>query len=107
MTDAPRAQAGWYPDPAGRHQQRFWDGSGWTIDVADNGVPGFDDRVKATMAEQGGATTAAVAIAATAATPVVDAPSARRSGRSVRSLVIAAIVAVATVAGFLVARAVL
>ena len=57
MTDAPRAQAGWYPDPAGRHEHRFWDGGGWTINVADNGVTGIDDRVKAAMAEQGGATT--------------------------------------------------
>lgn len=27
---APAAPAGWYPDPSGRHQQRYWDGSRWT-----------------------------------------------------------------------------
>src|SRR5947207_3037271 len=34
--------AGWYPDPALRHQARFWDGSKWTERVADNGVEGSD-----------------------------------------------------------------
>ena len=27
--------AGWYRDPGGRHQYRFWNGSGWTTGVAD------------------------------------------------------------------------
>jgi membrane protease YdiL (CAAX protease family) len=27
--------AGWYRDPGGRHQYRFWSGSGWTRGVAD------------------------------------------------------------------------
>jgi len=117
MTDAPRAQAGWYPDPTGRHEHRFWDGGGWTINVADDGVAGIDSRAQAAMAAQGGDAT--VAAAATAATPpppgapgpgspvAVDAPSTRRSGRRARSLVSAAIVAVAAVAGFFVARTVL
>ncbi len=26
----------WAPDPSGRHQWRYWDGSSWTDDVADN-----------------------------------------------------------------------
>jgi len=30
--------AGWNPDPSGRHQHRYWDGSQWTSSVADNGV---------------------------------------------------------------------
>ena len=30
--------AGWYPDPAGRHEHRYHDGSGWTDHVADEGV---------------------------------------------------------------------
>jgi hypothetical protein len=30
--------AGWYPDPAGRHQYRWWDGGQWTADVGDDGV---------------------------------------------------------------------
>jgi hypothetical protein len=34
--------AGWYPDPAVRHQARFWDGFKWTERVADNGIEGID-----------------------------------------------------------------
>ena len=30
--------AGWYPDPTGRHQHRYWDSARWTSMVADNGV---------------------------------------------------------------------
>lgn len=33
---------GWYPDPAGRHQARYWDGARWTERVADDGVEGAD-----------------------------------------------------------------
>jgi uncharacterized protein YxjI len=31
MSEAP---AGWYPDPLGRHQHRYWDGGAWTEHVA-------------------------------------------------------------------------
>lgn len=34
--------AAWYPDPTGRHQQRYWDGQCWTPDVADQGVQSTD-----------------------------------------------------------------
>lgn len=30
--------AGWYPDPSGRHEQRYWDGKGWTGHVSSGGV---------------------------------------------------------------------
>ena len=33
---------GWNPDPAGRHEYRYWDGSTWTDDVSDNGVTSTD-----------------------------------------------------------------
>ena len=29
---------GWYPDPRGRHEHRWWDGAAWTANVADAGV---------------------------------------------------------------------
>ena len=32
---APSAPEGWHPDPLGRHDQRFWDGTLWTLQVAD------------------------------------------------------------------------
>jgi hypothetical protein len=66
MTDASRAAAGWYPDPPGRHEHRYWDGNGWTLDVADAGVTGIDQRVRATMAEQGATPAPATTSAATA-----------------------------------------
>lgn len=35
---APSVAAGWYPDPTGRFEQRYWDGSQWTADVANAGT---------------------------------------------------------------------
>lgn len=32
----------WHPDPSGRYQLRWWDGSRWTDAVSDNGRPGTD-----------------------------------------------------------------
>ena len=34
--------AAWHPDPTGRHQLRYWDGSAWTTHVSDNGVAATD-----------------------------------------------------------------
>lgn len=34
--------AGWYPDPTGRHQHRYWDGRGWTEHVGSNGTASTD-----------------------------------------------------------------
>lgn len=34
--------AGWYSDPAGHHQLRYWNGSTWTEHISDNGTPGTD-----------------------------------------------------------------
>jgi TM2 domain-containing membrane protein YozV len=39
MTDTP---ASWQPDPTGRHQYRYWDGSNWTENVSDDGVVATD-----------------------------------------------------------------
>lgn len=38
----PAAPAQWYPDPMGRHQFRYWDGTQWTAHVADDGRAGQD-----------------------------------------------------------------
>ena len=38
----PTASAGWFPDPGGRHQWRYWDGTRWTDAVADQGVTGVE-----------------------------------------------------------------
>lgn len=31
-------QAGWYGDPTGRHDLRYWDGKTWTRHVSDDGI---------------------------------------------------------------------
>lgn len=37
------AKADWYADPTGRHEHRYWDGSAWTLHVANAGVQGTDE----------------------------------------------------------------
>ena len=32
----------WYPDPGGRHQHRYWDGTAWTSHVANSGSQSVD-----------------------------------------------------------------
>jgi uncharacterized protein YxjI len=39
MSDTP---ANWHPDPSGRHELRYWDGTAWTDHVSDQGVTGTD-----------------------------------------------------------------
>jgi len=34
--------ADWYPDPSGRHEHRYWDGSQWTAHVASHGRQSSD-----------------------------------------------------------------
>jgi cell division protein FtsB len=34
--------AGWHPDPTGRHEHRYWDGTKWTDHVGDAGVSATD-----------------------------------------------------------------
>lgn len=34
--------ADWYPDPQGRHEKRYWDGSAWTAHVSDGGMTSED-----------------------------------------------------------------
>ena len=34
--------AQWYPDPSGRHELRYWEGSHWTGHVSDQGVTSLD-----------------------------------------------------------------
>ena len=38
----PAPPAGWFPDPLGRHEQRYWDGQQWTEHVASHGRQGVD-----------------------------------------------------------------
>lgn len=38
----PSSPAAWAPDPAGKHELRWWDGSAWTEHISDHGQPGTD-----------------------------------------------------------------
>jgi len=42
MATPPMVPAGWYADPAGRHEYRYWDGRYWTAGVADGGITAAD-----------------------------------------------------------------
>ena len=39
------SDAGWQPDPFGRHELRYFDGTDWTAHVSDAGVTGSDEPV--------------------------------------------------------------
>ena len=39
---APTTPPGWHPDPASRHEFRWWDGNRWTESVSDQGLTGTD-----------------------------------------------------------------
>jgi Protein of unknown function (DUF2510) len=45
--DSSAASADWYPDPVGRHQYRYWDGTSWTHHVADDGKASVDPLAQA------------------------------------------------------------
>ena len=54
------AKPGWYQDPAGRHQYRYWDGGAWTANVADSGQLSTDPLDRSAL-EQAAASAAASA----------------------------------------------
>jgi len=42
ITREQKPSRGWYPDPTGAHERRFFDGNQWMADVADKGVMSVD-----------------------------------------------------------------
>jgi hypothetical protein len=42
LPSAPLPPAQWYADPTGRHTHRYWDGTQWTPNVADDGRTASD-----------------------------------------------------------------
>lgn len=46
------APAGWNPDPLKWHQYRYWDGTTWTDNVADQGVASIDPLRRGPKPEQ-------------------------------------------------------
>jgi hypothetical protein len=59
--------AGWYVDPSGRHEARYWDGNRWTDRIADRGVENHDAQAAAAGEAQ--------AAAPAASTVQVDGPT--------------------------------
>jgi hypothetical protein len=116
--------AGWQPDPTGRHQYRYWDGSAFTDNVSDGGATSVDPMTPAGSASNVPPTqsmptsppTAPVTMPAPVATPgpagptfappgggpPAGGPPPSSGGSSKAPLIIGAIVVVALlVAGFL------
>ena len=78
------APADWYPDPTGRHQHRYWDGTAWTHHVADNGEASLDPLAQAPRKADG--TTADVAghePESSAKSAVVRVPQAQHAHKSI------------------------
>ena len=45
--------AGWHPDPSGRHELRYWDGTSWTDSVSDGGQQSSDPFTAGAVQQQG------------------------------------------------------
>jgi uncharacterized protein YxjI len=43
MSQGDGPAAGWFPDPFGRHELRYWDGQTWTASVSNGGVAAMDE----------------------------------------------------------------
>jgi hypothetical protein len=71
---------GWQPDPTGRHEYRYWDGTKWSDDVSDGGVATTDPVTGGGPATGGGAPDATQPIDPTAQQPTAAAPQAGYPG---------------------------
>lgn len=92
---------GWHPDPSGRHQHRFWDGSGWTDQVSDDGVTSTDPveapaATTTAFGDTGGSQAGAQEGAQPWATADASAPS---GGKSKAPMFVGIAVVVALIAG--------
>src|SRR5215472_12698583 len=120
MTTPQMAPAGWYADPASRHENRYWDGTGWTAAVADRGVTATDPlesppplpaeaspaTAPATSTTAAPATAAPATAALTTAAlpgtvPTTAALATARRGRPKRAFLVA-VIAVAAVLGLII-----
>jgi hypothetical protein len=66
----------WQPDPFGRHEYRFWDGSEWTDQVANEGVTSVDPPVASADAGPGTNPSDSAPAASEPASPAEPAPPA-------------------------------
>jgi uncharacterized membrane protein YidH (DUF202 family) len=91
----PSAAAGWYADPLGRHERRYWDGAAWTDHIVDGTTQGTDPVSGPPVATGQAAQTASAAPAAV----VPATPRPGRSANRVAGCVIAAAGGAAMIAG--------
>ena len=61
--------SGWYPDPSGRHQYRYWDGKGWSSQVSDGGRTATDSALRSATSRADAPTPHPLATPAAAITP--------------------------------------
>jgi hypothetical protein len=54
-------EPGWYSDPFGRHQHRYWDGAAWSASVSDGGITATDPATVVPPPSSGPAPVAAAA----------------------------------------------
>jgi len=110
MTTPQIAPAGWYADPASRHENRYWDGTRWTAAVADRGVTATDpldppplpaEVASAATAPAASATQASATATPAAAARTMTTPATARSGRP-RRAVLMAVIAAAAVLGLII-----
>lgn len=74
MTSPAMAPPGWYPDQAGRHEYRYWDGTDWTAQVSDRGVTASDPLELRPATPTGASTVGAAPV------PDGEAPAAQQTG---------------------------
>ncbi len=67
MSNTPEIAAGWFPDPTGRHERRYWNGAEWTEHVFSAGSQSIDAMPTAPPA--------------VADSTVAETPASRRSAR--------------------------
>lgn len=87
------ADASWRPDPAGRHQYRYWDGSGWTDQVSDDGIISTDPYDGAVSGASGPATFASSAASAPGASGPAPSAGSNRVGFIIGGILVLALVA--------------
>jgi hypothetical protein len=95
--------AGWQPDPFGRHELRYWDGTTWTAHVSNNGVASSDSPFPS---PQQGIVAAAMA-APTVVAPAILQPSnnadppkqSKQKWILIGAVAVVAIIVIAVVAG--------
>src|SRR5215469_4798525 len=91
--------AGWYPDPARRHEYRYWGGTDWTASVCDGEVAATDAPGSASLPPPEPSSTAPLS---PLAEPSVTAPAAPAGPRRRRRRWAVLVIAIAAVADLVV-----